>query len=77
MTATTFVRIPATIRRVNDLIWEGLDHTGRAEPVAFFCECEQEGCYRPVWLTTVEYGESRCRPGWVALAPGHDEAGTR
>ena len=65
------------MRRVNDLIWESLDQGGRADPVAFFCECAQEGCYRPVWLTPVEYDQSRRRPDWLALAPGHTEAAPR
>lgn len=71
MTAPTLLRMPATMRRVNDLIWESLDHGGHSEPVAFFCECAQEGCYRPVWLTPVEYGQGRRRPDWLALSPSH------
>jgi hypothetical protein len=77
VTAPALLRMPATMRRVNDLIWESLELGGRADPVAFFCECEQEGCYRPVWLTPVEYGESRHHPGWAAVAPTHREAATR
>lgn len=76
MTAPTLLR-PTTIRGVNDLIWESLDHGGHTDPVAFFCECAQEGCYRPVWLTLVEYEENRRRPGWVALAVSHRDARTR
>lgn len=76
MTAPTLLRMPATMRRVNDLIWESLDHGGRADPVAFFCECPQEGCYRPVWLTPVEYEQRRHQPDWLAVA-SHGEAATR
>ena len=47
------------MRGVNDLIWESLDHGGHTDLVAFFCECGQEGCYRPVWLTLVEYEQNR------------------
>lgn len=65
------------MRRVNDLIWESLDHGGRTDPVAFFCECAQEGCYRPVWLTPVEYEQSRRRPGWAAVAARGREVATR
>jgi hypothetical protein len=69
--------MPATMRRVNDLIWESLDHGGHTEPVAFFCECAQEGCYRPVWLTPVEYEQCRRHSNWLAVSPGHREAATR
>ena len=65
------------MRRVNDLIWESLDHGGRTDPVPFFCECSQEGCYRPVWLTPFEYEQSRLQPDWLAVAAGHQEATTR
>ena len=77
MTAPTLVRMPATMRRVNDLIWESLDRGGRTDPVAFFCECAQEGCYRPVWLTLVEYEQNRRRADWIAVAASHREATTR
>ena len=77
MTATTLLRMPDTMRRVNDLIWESLEHGGRADPVAFFCECAQEGCYRAVWLTRGEYEQSRRQADWLALAPKHREAATR
>ena len=59
------------MRGVNDLIWKSLDNGGHTHPVAFFCECGHEGCYRPVWLTPVEYEQSRRRPDWAALAAGH------
>lgn len=77
MNEPTLLRMPATMRRVNDLIWEGLHEGGRTEPVAFFCECAQEGCYRPVWMTPLEYEQSRPRPDWAAVAPSHREATTR
>jgi hypothetical protein len=77
VTAPTLLRTRATMRRVNDLIWESLDHGGRPEPVAFFCECAQEGCYLPVWLTPVEYEQSRRRPVWLSVSPSHPEAATR
>jgi len=77
VTAPMPLRMPATMQRVNDLIWESLDRGGRADPVAFFCECAQEGCYRPVWLTLIEYEQSRRQPDWLALAPSHREATSR
>ena len=46
---------PVMRRQVNDLMRWGLDARDPSEPIAFFCECEQDDCYRPVWLTTSEY----------------------
>lgn len=77
MTAPTLVRVSSTMRRVNDLIWQSLDEGGRTEPVAFFCECAQEGCYRPVWLTPAAYEESRRRPDGAVVAPNHRGATSR
>lgn len=71
MTAPTLLRMPETMRRVNDLILESLDHGGDTDPVAFFCECGRDGCYRPVWLTPVEYEQSRCQADWLAVSPSH------
>lgn len=59
------------MRRINDLVWESLDNGGRPEPIAFFCECGDDGCYRSVWLTAAEYEARRADPRWNALAPQH------
>lgn len=67
------LRMPATMRRVNDRILETIEDGGNTVPVPFFCECERDGCYRPVWLTPVEYEQRRRRPGWFALAASHGE----
>lgn len=77
MTAPTILRMTATMRRVNDLIWESLDQGGHTDPIAFFCECGRDGCYRPVWLTSVEYEQSRCQGDWLAVSPSHREAAAR
>jgi hypothetical protein len=61
------------MRRVNDLIWESLVRGGYAEPVAFFCECGDEGCCRPVWLMPAEYERRRLERGWLALLPEHED----
>lgn len=42
------------MRKANDEIRRVL----RADPgdrVPFFCECEREDCYQPIWLTLDEY----------------------
>ena len=78
MTAPPLLRTPLTMRRINDLIWESLDGTDDgADPVAFYCECAQEGCYLPVWLTLDEYERNRRRPDWRAVAGSHQAVATR
>ena len=58
-------------RRVNDLIHESLrDHMG-SEPIAFFCECARPRCFETVWLTPVEYENSRSNPRWHARSGRH------
>lgn len=73
MTEPTLLRPTTRTRRINDLIWESLDDEG-AGPVPFFCECGQEECYLPVWLTPTDYEQGRRLPDWVALAPAHQYA---
>ena len=41
------------------------------EPIAFFCECGDQRCYRAVWLTGPAYDQARAAPEWLALVPGH------
>lgn len=74
MTAPTVERSTGTMRRVNDLIWKSLDRGGYAQPVAFFCECGQEGCTRPVWLALEEYERRRLERSWRALLPEHEDS---
>lgn len=71
MIESTVSRMPDVMRRVNDLICESLDSDADAEPAAFFCECADEGCYQPVWLTPAAYRRRRREPYWTALAGGH------
>lgn len=77
MTTPTLLRMPATMQRVNDSIWESLDRGGHTDPVAFFCECAEEGCYRPVWLTPAEYEQHRRQQSWLALAASHRKGTSR
>jgi hypothetical protein len=59
------------MRRVNDLMWGRLTEGDWDEPIAFFCECERDGCYRSVWLMPDEYRSGRLAPGWRALSDTH------
>jgi hypothetical protein len=61
-------------RHVNDLIRAGLRHQSPDEPIAFFCECDEEHCHQIVWLTGPEYDRARHNPRWIALLPGHTAA---
>jgi hypothetical protein len=65
-------RAPAAMRRVNELVWESLGGSDRSEPVAFFCECSDSGCYKPAWFTLAEYEHARSDPEWVATASEHE-----
>jgi hypothetical protein len=57
-------------RRVNNVLC-GLPRRREAERIAFFCECEREGCCQAVWLTSREYDLVRVRSGWGAVIDGH------
>lgn len=46
----------------------------RADPadrIPFFCECRDEGCYHPLWLTLDEYDDLAAGDAF-GIAPGHD-----
>jgi hypothetical protein len=42
-----------------------------ADRIPFFCECPDEGCYHPLWLTLGEY-DSLAAGDAFGIAPGHD-----
>jgi hypothetical protein len=49
-------------RLVNDRIREGLQEyapDAPDAPIAFFCECGVDNCYRVAWLTGGDYDEAR------------------
>ena len=48
----------AVLRRSNELMRELVTDSSAGE-MPFFCECEREGCFAPVWLTATEYDEAR------------------
>jgi hypothetical protein len=70
-------RTPDMLRRVNELISESLVNGGRAEPVAFFCECVDPSCYRTVWLTPAAFEEEERDPEWRAVASEHGATAAR
>jgi hypothetical protein len=62
---------PLLLRRVNDLMREGLRRRVSDDPIAFFCECDDPDCFQPVWLTGGEYDLRRADPATIFLAEVH------
>ncbi len=62
-------------REINNLMRQRFWADQGPTPIAFFCECDDAGCYRPVWLTVAAYDVVRLDPSWVALAEGHPVGG--
>lgn len=60
-------------RAANAQLGELLQIADLDRPIAFFCECDDPTCYRPVWLTSAEYEWKRAES--PALAPSHRSAG--
>lgn len=61
-----------TFRKLN----EGLDRiVGLLPgPVAYYCECPDRGCDRPLVLDHGAYREVRADPRQFIVAPGHEQA---
>jgi hypothetical protein len=64
-------------RRANDLMRAGLQRYDASEPIPFFCECDREPCYHPVWLTRDRYDSLRSNMRWRPMAEGEHGADTR
>ncbi len=64
-------RSPLLLRRINEVMREG--RRGRTEPelIPFFCECQSDDCYEPLWLTAQAYDEHRTGSRRLLL-PGHE-----
>jgi hypothetical protein len=65
-------RSPLLLRRVNEVMREG--HRGQTEPelIPFFCECQRDDCYEPLWLTVDAYDERRTGSRRPLILPGHE-----
>ena len=60
------------MRKANDEVRRQSDTLTSSEPAAFFCECDTNGCYAPVFLSLADFdamvaAEQRV---WV-LSEGH------
>jgi hypothetical protein len=64
-------------RRANELMRRGLRQFDPTEPIPFFCECQDPGCYQAVWLTGSEYEERRDDPSRRLVVRAHDDIRTR
>ena len=42
-----------------DFMRTALAHFDQSDLIPFFCECADERCFKPVWLTRREYDERR------------------
>jgi hypothetical protein len=64
-------RSPLLLRQINEVMREGRRSQNERELIPFFCECERDDCYEPLWLTTHAYDGRREARGPLIL-PGHE-----
>jgi hypothetical protein len=64
-------RSPLLLRRVNEIMREGRRGRTELELIPFFCECQRDDCYGPVWLTAAAYDERRTKTQRPLILPGH------
>ena len=53
-----------TKRELNDWMRDTLSY---ADQAAFFCECADPTCFKPVWLTSSDYETARADPSTLLL----------
>ena len=60
------------MRSVNSNLRQRSDAVAGDAPVAFFCECRDQGCYTPIWMSPEAFDATLAeRPGWL-LHEGHE-----
>jgi hypothetical protein len=57
------------MRAVNDDVRKAV-HADAFDRIPFFCECSDQACYQPLWLTLAEY-DRLVAGNAFGLAPGH------
>jgi len=57
------------MRAVNNDVRRAV-HADDFDRIPFFCECSDESCYQPLWLTLDEY-DRLIEGDTFGLAPGH------
>lgn len=69
----TGARDPQRMRAVNNDVRRVVRTGSGGERIPFFCECPEQGCYLPLWLTLGEFDALVAGPGFGRSA-GHDPA---
>jgi hypothetical protein len=69
---TVAQRSPTLLRRVNQVMRDGRRGQTELEYIPFFCECQRDDCYEPVWLTADAYDERRAETRRPLILPGHE-----
>jgi hypothetical protein len=57
------------MRKANDEI-RRVVHTDAGDRVPFFCECEREDCFEPIWFSLDEYDLAARNPRRLSAHPG-------
>lgn len=65
----------ALLRAINEVMREGRRGQSEPERIPFFCECQRDDCYEPVWLTADAYDERRTEAKRPLILPGHEHGG--
>ena len=65
----------ATGRDLNERIARWAKLNGHAmDTIAYYCECDDLGCFRRICLTGIQYKRLRAVPERAAVVPGHEPA---
>jgi hypothetical protein len=60
------------MRRINEAMREGRRSQTKPELIHFFCECQRDDCYEPVWLTADAYDKLCTGLRRPLILPGHE-----
>jgi hypothetical protein len=60
------------IRSINSNLRDRSEPSDSTERIAFFCECQNPGCYMPLWMSVAAFDAMvAVEAGWLVLE-GHD-----
>ena len=63
---------PLLLRRINEVMRDGPRGQVEQELIPYFCECQRDDCYEPLWLTADGYDERRTDSRRALILPGHE-----
>lgn len=66
--ASTNARPSSLIRAVNKAVREAAAPLRATEPIGFFCECRQSGCFAVRWLTAAEFDACLRAEDWILVS---------